>query len=416
MSEWYYSKDNLQQGPVSSEQLRQLAAIGQLQPSDLVWKEEMSQWTEARRIKGLFPMQTAANPSLPPPVPADASFSPSPIAVPIVRSAPPAATPSNSPALGEAPALWNPKWLGAWSLFLSWGFGAFLLAKNWKALGEPGKAKRAMVWFYALFPWMLLCLLTANIPLVQKGFEFGAIAILVAFMSLEVRPQLKFVKERFNDQFIRKSWWKPAGITIGCFVAVVVIATIVAVGLVPDEEHPNVAFVKTGHLTAYPNVPVGKAVDGFLASPRWEAVQGKDGKEYVNLRGGAQFQNKPIRVTLQFRVDRKARSFEVNALEFNDLPQNDLMKVALLSKMFEGAAPTANTTAVRHAPADSGYAQITTGMAKAQVESILGAGQELSNSEILGTEIVTVQYETDTYRMVITYNDGQVFSKQRVPK
>jgi hypothetical protein len=58
MSEWHYSKNNQQQGPVSAEQLKQLAASGQLNPSDLVWKEGMGQWTEARKIKGLFPMKT----------------------------------------------------------------------------------------------------------------------------------------------------------------------------------------------------------------------------------------------------------------------------------------------------------------------------------------------------------------------
>ena len=43
------------QGPVSEEQLKQLAASGQLQPSDLVWKEGMSHWMAASSITGLFP-------------------------------------------------------------------------------------------------------------------------------------------------------------------------------------------------------------------------------------------------------------------------------------------------------------------------------------------------------------------------
>ncbi len=59
--QWYFSKNNQQQGPVSPEQLKQLAASGQLQPSDLVWKEGMGQWTTASSIKGLF-----AAPAAPP--------------------------------------------------------------------------------------------------------------------------------------------------------------------------------------------------------------------------------------------------------------------------------------------------------------------------------------------------------------
>ena len=58
MSQWYYSKNNQQLGPLSPEQLKQLAASGQLQPSDLVWREGMSQRTEARKVKGLFPIES----------------------------------------------------------------------------------------------------------------------------------------------------------------------------------------------------------------------------------------------------------------------------------------------------------------------------------------------------------------------
>jgi hypothetical protein len=62
MSEWHYSKNNQQQGPVSAEQLKQMAASGQLQPTDLVWKQGMSQWSEAHRMKGLFPANDVACP------------------------------------------------------------------------------------------------------------------------------------------------------------------------------------------------------------------------------------------------------------------------------------------------------------------------------------------------------------------
>lgn len=361
MSEqWYYAKGGQRNGPITPDQLRQLASVGTLLPTDLVWKQGMSQWDEARKIKGLFPMQTAADPSLPPPVPTTATFaSPSIPIVPTILSAPSAATisppsltlqskvqyfiadfakrgigqfvaappvwrlawalgvdvppphfmrfgqltlfsgclfailwgfvewimgkasqgaffvaftsvifgvlfgiclaayyrhvagklnlplweqyPNGSPtttpspviphqtsATPLAPALWNPKWLGAWSLLFSWAFGAFLLARNWKALGEPGKAKRAMIWFYLIFPWLLLCLLTPNTPLVQKGFWFASLAMLGAFVSLEVKPQRKRLKEQFNDQFIRKSWWKPIGIACGSVLGVIVMLVVVA--------------------------------------------------------------------------------------------------------------------------------------------------------------------------------------------
>ena len=63
--QWYFSKGGQQHDPVSPEQLKQLAASGQLQPTDLVWKEGMSQRFEARKVKGLFPIQTAVTPPSP---------------------------------------------------------------------------------------------------------------------------------------------------------------------------------------------------------------------------------------------------------------------------------------------------------------------------------------------------------------
>ncbi len=59
---WYYIKNGQQVGPVSSVQLKQLAVSGDLQPNDLVWKEGMSQWVAAQRLKGLFHAATAVAP------------------------------------------------------------------------------------------------------------------------------------------------------------------------------------------------------------------------------------------------------------------------------------------------------------------------------------------------------------------
>ena len=42
--QWYYSKQGQRTGPVSEEQLKQLASSGQVQPTDLVWKQGMPQW------------------------------------------------------------------------------------------------------------------------------------------------------------------------------------------------------------------------------------------------------------------------------------------------------------------------------------------------------------------------------------
>ena len=52
--EWYYSVDGDRQGPISSGELKKLADAGTIKPGDLVWKDGMSDWVQAKSIKGLF--------------------------------------------------------------------------------------------------------------------------------------------------------------------------------------------------------------------------------------------------------------------------------------------------------------------------------------------------------------------------
>ncbi len=53
--QWYYSRNGEQLGPVSMAELQRLAAGGQLQPDDLVWRDGMHAWIPARTARGLFP-------------------------------------------------------------------------------------------------------------------------------------------------------------------------------------------------------------------------------------------------------------------------------------------------------------------------------------------------------------------------
>ncbi len=65
-AEWHFTKSGAQAGPVTWTQLRQLAASGQLQPTDMVWKAGMPSWMAAATVQNLFPSATAASsPPLP---------------------------------------------------------------------------------------------------------------------------------------------------------------------------------------------------------------------------------------------------------------------------------------------------------------------------------------------------------------
>ena len=62
--QWYYSGNGQRRGPVSDEELKQVAASGQLKPTDKVWKKGMAGWQAASEIEGLIPVANE-----PPPVP-----------------------------------------------------------------------------------------------------------------------------------------------------------------------------------------------------------------------------------------------------------------------------------------------------------------------------------------------------------
>ena len=65
-NQWHYAKQGQRIGPVSEEHFKSLALSGEIQPTDMVWTEGMSQWMEAKNIEGLFPY---VNPRLSPPLP-----------------------------------------------------------------------------------------------------------------------------------------------------------------------------------------------------------------------------------------------------------------------------------------------------------------------------------------------------------
>lgn len=54
-ADWFYSKDETRLGPVTEDELKRLATDGQLKPSDLVWRDGMPDWVEARTVSVLYP-------------------------------------------------------------------------------------------------------------------------------------------------------------------------------------------------------------------------------------------------------------------------------------------------------------------------------------------------------------------------
>jgi len=55
MMQWYYMKNGNKVGPISTAELKQLAASGELQINDRIWREGLKNWIPAANAKGLFP-------------------------------------------------------------------------------------------------------------------------------------------------------------------------------------------------------------------------------------------------------------------------------------------------------------------------------------------------------------------------
>lgn len=60
-AQWYYSHGGKTYGPVTSQELRDLAAQGAILPDDTVWKEGVAEGVPAKTVKGLFPEAAAGS-------------------------------------------------------------------------------------------------------------------------------------------------------------------------------------------------------------------------------------------------------------------------------------------------------------------------------------------------------------------
>ncbi len=59
-SVWYYARGEQEKGPITTAQIKALAAAGKLQREDFVWKEGMENWVPASEVPGLIAGKSAA--------------------------------------------------------------------------------------------------------------------------------------------------------------------------------------------------------------------------------------------------------------------------------------------------------------------------------------------------------------------
>lgn len=110
---------------------------------------------------------------------------------------------------------------------------------------------------------------------------------------------------------------------------------------ITNKDNKYVLMVKDGHPEQYPKSTYGKSFDKFFGSPTWKYFKSDDKKDVVEFTGKCTYQNVEVKARLQFILNVKAGTFEAGALSFNDVPQNQLVTAALLSKVFEDSSEKA---------------------------------------------------------------------------
>ncbi len=117
------------------------------------------------------------------------------------------------------------------------------------------------------------------------------------------------------------------------------------------KDNPFVLSVKNGHSESYPDKTIGEAFGTFFSSPTWKYFKAETGENVVEFTGYCVYMEKKVKAKMQFIVSENSDRFQVGALEFNDIPQNELTKAALFKAIYENknnetANEPANTKAV----------------------------------------------------------------------
>jgi len=146
---WYYAREDQRFGPVVTAELKRLAEHGQIGPGDLVWREGMTDWIEAAKVKGLFHQ----GPPEPPPAPGGAQ--------PVRAEAPPVQTEvARQKASFRHPVeiVLSLTRLGASEAFVDSSIRLFALVGHWAVVAAMGLlvVAGAAVSVHAKTPWAIL--------------------------------------------------------------------------------------------------------------------------------------------------------------------------------------------------------------------------------------------------------------------
>ena len=121
-----------------------------------------------------------------------------------------------------APPLWNPGISANICLLVPIALGAWLQARNWEALGQPGKARFARFWVIADAIFVAFWLAA---PLLPTRFTIAlppmSLLMLVIWYYSSAKPQIRFVQDTYGKHYPRRNWGGP--LLVGLTLDVVIV-------------------------------------------------------------------------------------------------------------------------------------------------------------------------------------------------
>ena len=134
---------------------------------------------------------------------------------------------TNKTVPASKPKLWSPNAAANWSLIFSPAFGAILHAKNWTELGELNKANTSKKWAKGVIIFFVIIVLIPSIPILDRIIQLVGLILLLKWYFSHGREQIKYVKEKYGQNYEKKKWGQPLLIGIGCLAGFIICAIII---------------------------------------------------------------------------------------------------------------------------------------------------------------------------------------------
>lgn len=124
------------------------------------------------------------------------------------------------------------------------------------------------------------------------------------------------------------------------FITLIMMSIFLVFGMTACDSIPMgnpsvISSVKNGKLSGYPNKTVGDAFDDFLSGPVWQEFTADSGEHVVQVKGKCLYMEETVTLCVQFVLDDDDDTFSLYTVTLNDIPQNRLTQLGLLSAVYD---------------------------------------------------------------------------------